>query len=375
MAVYNVLACDGRVQRAAEALAEVSHLTLFGIASKAKYLIPGVEIREARLPSVRLLGAIRLLLFWLAFLWEALRAKPQVVYAHDFFLLFPGWLASRLLRAKLVYDAHELIVPDGRRFRSFSHRVFFFLERCLVKRADLVIAANEPRATIMKAAYGLRESPLVIRNIPAHPVDKPEVAVKYLPPANGKIRLIYQGAMSLTRGIDMFIRVLPRLGEEYELVMVGDGPDTVKLKQIAEEEGVCSRVSFLGRVSTHDLARITRQCSIGILSYSFSDPNQQHCAPNKVYEYASAGIPIAATSQDILRSLVEANGIGVILQRSGTVAEALNEYAKAIQFLAQRRERFVSRIPEFLSLNNWTDEKTRLVESLNGLCPNAAQDH
>lgn len=366
MAVYNVLACDGRVQRAAEALAEVSHLTLLGIASKAKYQIPNVEIRQVCLPRLRLPGAMRLLLFWAAFLWEALRAKPQVVYAHDFFLLFPGWLASRLPKAKLVYDAHELIVPDGRRFRSFSHRVFYFLERHFVKRADLVIAANEPRAAIMKATYGLQESPVVVRNIPPYVAAEAAGAdaLKHLPPINGKIRLIYQGAMSLARGIDMFIRVLPRLRKDYELVMVGDGPDTAKLKQIAQEEGVRSRVTFLGRVSTQDLARITRQCSIGIVSYSFDDPNERLCAPNKVYEYAQAGIPIVATAQKTLRELVEANGIGAVLESGQTIDGTIENYANGIERAGRQSQRFVQRMPDFLGKNNWGNERNRLIQCL-----------
>src|SRR5699024_1677119 len=47
--------------------------------------------------------------FWqLAVLFHLLRMRPAVVHAHDSNTLAACWLASRLTRAKLVYDAHEI---------------------------------------------------------------------------------------------------------------------------------------------------------------------------------------------------------------------------------------------------------------------------
>ena len=365
MGVYNVLACDGRVQRAAAALAEVSSLTLLGLAGEQECQIPAVQIHEIRLPRFLSGGPTRLFFFWLAFVCKSIKARPRVVYAHDFFLLLPGWLASRVLKAKLVYDAHELIVPDAGRYRSFSHRVFYGIERLLVKRADLVIAANEARAEIMRVHYRLLKPPLIVRNIPIPvseqtrpPVSTPET----LPPSNGSIRLIYQGAMSLARGIDLFIKVLPRLGEEYELIMVGDGPDLKTLKEIAKQEGVESRVSFLGRVSTHELAEITRRCSVGIVSYSSDDPNERLCAPNKVYEYAQAGIPMVGTSQRTLQELVADGGIGTVIRTGGTHEETMENCVRGIDYVVRHSDSMVAHMPEFLRKNNWTNEKSRLAK-------------
>jgi len=116
MAVYNVLACDGRVLRAAEALAGQYDLTVMGIAAGGKYETSLFRVADVALPRLKRAGPVRLLLFWMALIWRALRAKPDVIYANDFFLLFPGWVASRVLGARLIYDAHELrgIVDCGR---------------------------------------------------------------------------------------------------------------------------------------------------------------------------------------------------------------------------------------------------------------------
>jgi glycosyltransferase involved in cell wall biosynthesis len=292
-----------------------------------------------------------------------MRIKPDIIYAHDFFLLFPGWLASRITRAKLVYDAHELIVPDDGHFRSLSHRLFHLLEHICVRHADLVIAANQSRAAIMKNHYNMSRHPIVVRNIPSSgPTTQEHLTFQYgrLAHSSDRIRLLYQGIMSRARGLDVFIRVLPLLGEQYELIMVGDGPGVDFFRELAIELGVSDRVVCFGRVPADQLPGITRQCSIGIVSYSFDDPNQRNCAPNKVYEYAQAGIPLVATGQDVLRELVGDSGIGVILPPAYDLAATVREYAAAIRYVANHRHACIARIPEFLSNNNWDIEKTRL---------------
>jgi len=370
MGVYGVVACDGRVLRAAKALAETCDLILMGRASHMRCEELPFDVRHVQVPGFWGFKPARLLWFWIAWVWQAIRTRPEAIYACDFLMLLPGWLASRILRAKLVYDAHELIVPDQGRFRCLDHRIFYSIERLLVRRADLVIAANDARAAIMQTHYGLQRRPTAIYNIPPCLPEMQEDSAERkerLPPASGRIRLLYQGTMHLVREIDLFIRVLPYLGEQYELVMVGDGSHLDRLKEIAREEQVTSRVTFLGRVPNQDLPGVTRQCSIGIISYSFANPNQRHCAPNKVYEYAQAGIPVVATGQDTLRALVGDSGIGVVLSRGDTVDETLEKYADGIRYVAQHREQCIACIPEFLKNNNRDVEKARLKKCFEEL--------
>lgn len=373
MAVYGVLVCDGRVQRAAQALSETTELTLIGRASKAKCQGLPCKIYDVKLPEYKGFGPIRMLIFWWAFIWKSFRTKPNVVYAHDFQLLFPGWVASCISRAKLIYDAHELIVPEKGRFYSLSHRVYYFIERLLIRYTDLVITANEKRAAIMEAHYKLLKHPTVIRNIPPQQIDLTiNISNKqeWLPPLNGKIRLLYQGAMSLVRELDLFIKVLQYLDEQYELIMVGNGTDLEKLKSLAKKENVISRVKFLGQVPAKELTKITKQCTIGIISYSFNNPNQRYCAPNKVYEYAQAGIPMVATDQDILKELVGDTGIGVVLSRGDSIDETLQLYAEGIRDVAEHRDRFISNIPEFIIKNSWESEKNKLIKCSKELLQN-----
>lgn len=109
------------------------------------------------------------------------------------------------------------------------------------------------------------------------------------------IRLVYQGDMSLVRRIDMFISVMKYIDGRFELLPVGDGPDVQLLKQKVETEGVKDKVIFITKVPRDCLYDILKTCDIGIIAYPNKGMNNIYCAPNKLYEYTQAGLPIIAT--------------------------------------------------------------------------------
>src|SRR5262245_27087197 len=175
MAVFNPLDFDGRVQRSAEALIGIAAVKVLAIDGGAGFKPSGYElavlpVRPGEFGSNRRLH--------LRFLWrllrQALRERPQVVYGHDFFLAAPAWLAARLSGARFVYDAHELIIPGsvGRSRGQLQERIWYWLERAVIRRADLVIAANTARARKMAEHYGLARVPTSVRNLTAAPVSR-----------------------------------------------------------------------------------------------------------------------------------------------------------------------------------------------------------
>jgi len=179
MAVFNPLDFDGRVQRAAQALSAIANVEVFAIEGRTGFK-PDGDYRLSVLP-VRPgeFGKNRML--HLRFLRELVRrarlARPDFVYAHDFFLATPGWLAARLSGARFIYDAHELVIPGAQGLESglMQERFWYLLERFAVGRADLVIAANEARARIMQEHYRLQRQPTAIRNITIPPGTTPHV--------------------------------------------------------------------------------------------------------------------------------------------------------------------------------------------------------
>src|SRR6266540_2810772 len=211
MAVFNEIEGDGRVQRAAQTLAPEGDLTLLALDSSGRFQPNGYGLEAVRLPAGGQLKRLRHVWFWVFLVAAAVRLRPDLVYAHDWFVAFPGWLAARLVRAAFVYDAHEFIVSEPGRPLSGRERLLERLEAFAVRRADCVIAANPERAEAMVRHHRLRAIPVVVRNIspaPAEPPD-PQVTLTRYPQLERApkltFRIAYQGDLSLERNLDVFV--------------------------------------------------------------------------------------------------------------------------------------------------------------------------
>lgn len=305
-------------------------------------------------------GAVRRhIVFWTQAIREVFRRRPDVVYAQNFFSTLPAWVAARLTGAQFIYDAYELIVPEpGKKF-PFRDRFWYLLERLTVPRADLVIAANRERAKIMADHYHLSRQPTYMRNIPqrVEVTKNQQAAATEMYPALKKttedeIIIIYQGDVTFRRRLDIFIDVMAVLPSNYRLVVVGDGADAAKFAQLATAKLAKNRFSALGRVPNDLLPSITVHADIGIVSYSYEGWNNLYCAPNKVFEYAFAGLPVIASSQPTLKPLVSELKIGKLFGPEDEPAEIAD---KILSIAGKLTEENVGRL--LASYNNAIEVK------------------
>jgi glycosyltransferase involved in cell wall biosynthesis len=381
MAVFNALDFDGRVQRSAEALAQIADVKVLALEGGHGFAPTGYEliampVRPGEFGTNRALH-LRFLRYLLR---VARRLRPDVVYGHDFFMAFPAWLAARLTGARLIYDAHELIIPGSLGFARvpLSERIWYTLERAVVGRADLVIAANAPRAAKMAEHYRLARTPTPVRNLTPAPVsqlDDAAVLARY--PAlrrrsQSECLCVYQGDVSLDRGLGTLLDAFGLLPADYRLLVIGGGPDLEKVRERSGQGGAAANIDVVGRVPRGDLFDMLRLCDAGVVTYSFSGYNNLYCAPNKVFEYAHGGIPIVATGQPTLVELVAESGIGCI------AGEALQpptpqQMADAIVRACTDRERHRGAFGPFLAANKWQFEAERLQRAVAGLLAGAGE--
>jgi glycosyltransferase involved in cell wall biosynthesis len=371
MPVFNALDFDGRVQRSAEALAKVAHVRVLAVDGGKGFAPEGYELQLVPAQPGEFGNNRGLHLTFLRHLIRAARSfRPAAVYGHDFFMALPAWIAAKASGARYIYDAHELIIPGalGRSRGRMQERVWYSLERAMVGRADLVIAANASRAGVMAKHYGLKTVPTAIRNITlASQSRMDDAAVRLRYPAlqrraPNECLCVYQGDVDLDRGLDALLKAAPLLPEDYRIVIVGGGPDVERIRSESQQSAGGARIDLLGKVPRQDLFDILRLCDIGVVTYSFNGLNNIYCAPNKVFEYAQAGLPIVATGQPPLEDLVADSGIGRIAGKAQP--PTARQMADAIIEVRTHRDKYRGAIDSFLAGNSWEVEEQRLRDAV-----------
>jgi glycosyltransferase involved in cell wall biosynthesis len=120
-----------------------------------------------------------------------------------------------------------------------------WLRRLLLQAAALVPANRETRELLRSQGLAPREVML--------DTGAPEEAVPLERGGKeGAIRLIYAGQLERRKGLELALRALVEVSAagncDWRLTLLGNGPDRIRLKALAEDLGIGERVEFVGPV-------------------------------------------------------------------------------------------------------------------------------
>jgi glycosyltransferase involved in cell wall biosynthesis len=364
-AVVSDLAFDARVWKEARSLAAAGYkVALIG----CRYDLErprwrhedGVDVFEVSLGSrskVSLVGRVSTLL---RLSREILRTRARAYHAHNIHVGVPSWIAARLRRARLVYDAHELYGElHGGILTRAAVRVERPLERLMATGSDGVVTTNESRAAALKERYGLAEV-VTLANVPPTRLE-----VRPIDPGYGSGRtLLYQGGIyGDGRSFAETIRALPLLPEDVEFAILGFGRtgDLDRLRELAESLGVSARLKLLPPRPFDELVQTAAAATVGLVPIKATSLNNYLGDTNKLFEYLMAGIPVVASDLPEIRRIAVQGDPPV-----GEIFDPLDpaSIAAAVHRVIDDQERYEGRRREArrlaLELFNWEHEERKL---------------
>jgi glycosyltransferase involved in cell wall biosynthesis len=176
------------------------------------------------------------------------------------------------------------------------------LERIAARIADRVVCVSESVATLARDEVRVPANKLcVIPNgvdVSQFPsstrFDFAELGVP-----GGRRVIVAVGRLHRQKGLDWLIQLAPRfLGEvsDVDLVIVGQGPEELALRQLAESLGLAQRIHFAGW--RPDVPAILHGSSLLVL------PSRWEGMPNVVLEAMATGLPVVATQTEGVAELL-----------------------------------------------------------------------
>jgi len=252
---------------------------------------------------------------------SALRTlRPFVVHTHDpeLLTLFP---LLRPFVPRLVHDAHEFVreqvmskeyIPAG--LRPIVASASGVAQRGLTRWADGFVTVTEDVLKDVNPRVRLR---LVAPNYPrlshfAGAMPFPDLA------EDARLRLIYIGALSRSRGIALMLDVMERLGPREAVLTLG-GP--FSSREFEDEittrlrAGLDDRVRLLGRVARTDLPRYLASAEV---VWNAALPTAQFLRPTvATKDFEGAAVGLAVLESDLPgRRLVVDEGFGMVVSPS-----------------------------------------------------------
>ena len=367
-AVVSHLPFDARVWKEARSLADAGlSVKLAGcryeLERSQRFTEDGVDVFEVpfgqRSGRTDYQTRVRALLgLWL----ETLRTPARVYHAHNIHVGPAAWLAAKLRRAALVYDAHELygeVKGASLRERAVA-RVGFLAERFMVRASDAVITTNRSRVKVLEERHG-RNSIEILANVP-HVVEDVEPLNPGYPPDADVV--LYQGGIyAQTRAFQETMQALAQLpGVHFAIIGFGRDSDLDLVRRWAEESGVSDRVHMLPPRPFDELVHTAAAATVGLVPIRADNLNHLLGDTNKLHEYLMAGLPVAASDIPEVRRVVTEGDppVGELFD-----ANSPESIAEAIRRLLGDREQYEARRREARRLaleeHNWQEMERRLL--------------
>lgn len=255
-------------------------------------------------------GGVKELVPLTALPWSAMRRSRALMNGYSTLLL------AKPLRGAggLALDAADCLIVDEPRFVGLvckQHRQAIIYratdlyaqmradptvldaERVVCQRANVLVATSRPVAAHL-FALSQRAAHVMTNGVDFEHFASPQVpSLTWDLPGRRETRALYVGAFDGRFGVAALRNAATELPEK-SFILAGPGSEAASsLLSLANVIG-------LGAVKYEQLPALMQQCSVGLLPLSKHTANAGR-SPMKLYEYAAARLPIAATATDEIR--------------------------------------------------------------------------
>ena len=253
-----------------------------------------------------------ILVFTFLFLYSMvhlIRIRPHILHCHDTLVLPIGAIYKIFTGCKLIYDAHELEShKNGQTW--VLQKVTIIFERIFWHSVNLFITVSDSIEKFYMETYGKKDS-LVILNSPE---------IKLTPTSNTIVDVrqklnfresdkiyVYIGIFARGRGIEMAIEAFEKVSVSNKLVFIGWGPLD---EAISKSERYGENIFIQPPISHDLLPKFASTADFGLCMLEPISRSDYFALPNKLFEYAFAGVPVIASDFPDLKKIVTLHNLG-----------------------------------------------------------------
>ena len=329
---------------------------LFVADNRGDEVINNIQIRD--FGGQRKNRIMRILLSHYSIFRAVINSSSDIIHFHDPELI-PLAILLKITGKTVIFDVHE-DYGESMRYRTyipvFLRRIMgvacHILEKVSYTKFDAVVFATPH---IMNK-FGNKPHYMCARN---YPLAKEFHSVKHNKPDDRV--LCYVGGISRVRGI---LQLLDALGDipDVRLILAGEF-ESLDLQLECQRHPNWRLVDFRGFVNRAEVQKIFYESSHGILNF-LPGPNHDYALPNKLFEYAAAGLVVVSSNFTEWRSIIEKGELGACIDPSNPkeIAAAVLR-TKRLNTLKLRKSR-----AEFILRNYvWENELLPVHTNYEGL--------
>lgn len=292
---------------------------------------------------------------------ETMSPAPDIIYERHSLWSIAGLAAARRHGIPYVLEVNAPLVEQQRQYRELGLAATAeAVEGLLFEHADRVLVTS---AALVEYARGRGASRRAVRVLPcgvsAQMLAEPDRDDRT--GANQRERFVvgFVGSLKPWHGIDVLLRAfrkLHRLHMSYRLLVVGDGPLREEMERYLRVNGLDVYADIVGSVDPSEVPKYLARMDVGVAPYP-SLPSF-YFSPLKIWEYAAAGVPIAASESGDLPRLFP-HKVAALLHPPGS-ASKLAAHIELLRTDPQVAARLTRRARQVARAHTWDRLAARL---------------
>jgi glycosyltransferase involved in cell wall biosynthesis len=367
---------DSRILKELNALEEIGDYKLYAIgiaelgAKGGKCTRHSADVRSLKVffRSIRWIPAyLRYLLvyleIWMRVIVGGLVIRPRLIHCHDTPLLPIAVTIAWFCRAKVIYDAHELESDKNGQTRWIAWCTLA-IEKFCWRGVDGFVTVSSSILRWYRDRFSHKDSALVYNSPvfsgdPAE--DVPEFKGRYFHHKYGisedQLVFVYLGLLGPGRGIEKLLKVFSTQDVRAHIVFIGRG----SLRETILNHAIGNVRVHLHDVVPHEqVVPLVKTADYGFCMVECVSLSDYYSLPNKLFEYAFAGVPVLASNFPDIQELVDRFQLGMC------AANEADAIAHAVLRLQQEgRQRMTSDIQSL----DWQSQADRLTALYRRLIP------
>ncbi len=296
-----------------------------------------------------------------------LTEKGDIYVSHDSYPLIISFIASKLNRSILVYDAVEF--SRDRNTGRKSGRLSRALEDLAIKSCDAVLTVGDYLAELIRETWGA-SNVTVVMNCPYYVPKNAALEIRDLGVKERKV-FLYVGSVTANYGLEEVVLAMDYV-DDPDISVVIMGPVTNmafarKLEKLVASIENRKRVYVLPPQSPSLVVRYAMSAYAGILAIKPKTMNQRFALPNKLFDYIMARLPIIASPLPNVQKFVDELGIGIVLTdvSAPQIAQAMLRLSEDKDLYA----RVKANVDEVAEWYSWEHQEAKMVNLFQRLLP------
>ncbi|MFB5631415.1 MAG: glycosyltransferase family 4 protein [Nitrosopumilaceae archaeon] len=241
-----------------------------------------------------------------------------------------------------IIKVDDAVYEKSSGLKSIQRKIEKMISTRALSKASKILVSNVPSKEIMKSYYNVLEEKI---SIVPNGVDLSFFKTKTRDPN----KIVFSGVMYHHRGLDVLLDAAPNIVKEIpetKMILLGDGPEINKLKDIVRQKKLESNIEFKGWVDRKDIPEYLSNASVGIGPLKRTTVTE-NALPIKVLEYMASSLPIVAKIGTLPDDVLKNNENGWFVENSSELSEKIIKLEKNPDLVERMGKKSLDMVQKF----------------------------